>query len=472
MVTAPDQGAQQLRSFANPTIQPTIRVFADGGFLGGGQSSPLPEGPMSGNPIQTAVSQAVDQAITNPVSNFANGGPVQHFQEGGLSSLFSRFADSLKQGGGEPIDIGGREAVISPEVYSQVTRPTYEERRDEAKRNIDSYEPPPPAASPFGRGVQRFFGQDAAGVEESKRQAQEVSDAALAREDALRKREALRSQYEEAVNKNPTSIFDYFGPMSDEELNKKQEARRQAEEAVLRQTRPSVSKFENPYGDNPVRESDERAQIEKMMPPPPASLPPPPPQREERSSISTELNKIREDRKAQSAADRRENALMALMSAGFGMAAGKSRHALSNIAEGGQQGIATFANLEKSRREDDNRRYLADLHERELRMNEPYKQAMTQQAQAQAAYLRAKPGIDQARLAQAARIADNRARLQAEQAVFAHMDKNPAGYLGANGKPDQMKIDAEIALRKKNIEPGILYDILNNGRQTDNSSGE
>lgn len=118
---------------------------------------------------------------------------------------------------------------------------------------------------------------------------------------------------------------------------------------------------------------------------------------EERGSISTELNKIREDRKAQSAADRRENALMALMSAGFGMAAGKSRHALANIAEGGQQGIATFANLEKSRREDDNRRYLADLHERELRMNEPYKQAMTQQAQAQAEYLKTRPASEQQR---------------------------------------------------------------------------
>ena len=87
-------------------------------------------------------------------------------------------------------------------------------------------------------------------------------------------------------------------------------------------------------------------------------------------SISTELAKIKADRNAQSAADRRENALMALMSAGFGMAAGKSRHALQNIAEGGQQGIGTFAQLEKGRREDENRRYLSALHEKEVALRE------------------------------------------------------------------------------------------------------
>lgn len=114
---------------------------------------------------------------------------------------------------------------------------------------------------------------------------------------------------------------------------------------------------------------------------------------ENRGSISTELNKIREDRKAQSSADRRENALMALMSAGFGMAAGKSRHALQNLAEGGQQGIATFANLEKGRREDDNRRYLGELqqrqielHERELKAKEPLYAAQTELAKSTPAY--------------------------------------------------------------------------------------
>jgi len=393
MVTAPDQGAQQLKTFSTQ-IAPTIRSFAEGGYLSDSSS------PMQGqNPLQSSISQAIDQSLYQQPQGYA---------EGGVASMWDNFVKSLRveepnRSGNyrlpdvglrigqqndyrkdagitagnspnyvEPIDIGGREAVISPEVYSEITRPTSEERRAEAKRNIDSYEPPPPAASPFGRGVQRFFGQDAAGVEESKRRAQEVSDAALAREDALRKREALRSQYEEAVNKNPTSIFDYFGPMSDEELNKKQEARRQAEEAVLRQTRPtSVQNFENPYRNDNTSDRFEREQIERMKgPPPPPPVPQERPPVEERSSISTELAKIKAERAAQSAAERRENALMALMSAGFGMAAGKSRHALQNIAEGGQQGIGTFAQLEKGRREDENRRYLSALHEKEVALRE------------------------------------------------------------------------------------------------------
>jgi hypothetical protein len=89
-----------------------------------------------------------------------------------------------------------------------------------------------------------------------------------------------------------------------------------------------------------------------------------------KGEISTHLADIKAQRESQSAADRRENALMALMSAGFGMAAGKSRHALTNIAEGGQQGIGTFAQLEKGRREDENRRYLSALHEKEVDLRE------------------------------------------------------------------------------------------------------
>ena len=80
--------------------------------------------------------------------------------------------------------------------------------------------------------------------------------------------------------------------------------------------------------------------------PPPASAP----------SVSTSLEEIRSRREAKeaalTAAERRENGLLALMQAGFATAAGTSPNALSNIGAGGQAGIAAFANLEKSRRED------------------------------------------------------------------------------------------------------------------------
>jgi hypothetical protein len=74
------------------------------------------------------------------------------------------------------------------------------------------------------------------------------------------------------------------------------------------------------------------------------------------ASISTSLDEIRSRREAKeaalTAAERRENGLLALMQAGFATAAGTSPNALSNIGAGGQAGIAAFANLEKSRRED------------------------------------------------------------------------------------------------------------------------
>jgi hypothetical protein len=56
--------------------------------------------------------------------------------------------------------------------------------------------------------------------------------------------------------------------------------------------------------------------------------------------------------KAERAADRRENALLALMQAGFAMAAGRSPNALSNIGAGGQAGIGAFAAMERASRED------------------------------------------------------------------------------------------------------------------------
>jgi hypothetical protein len=72
--------------------------------------------------------------------------------------------------------------------------------------------------------------------------------------------------------------------------------------------------------------------------------------------VSTSLEEIRSRREAKeaalTAAERRENGLLALMQAGFATAAGTSPNALSNIGAGGQAGIAAFANLEKSRRED------------------------------------------------------------------------------------------------------------------------
>jgi hypothetical protein len=77
---------------------------------------------------------------------------------------------------------------------------------------------------------------------------------------------------------------------------------------------------------------------------------------EEESGISKRLtlriDELKQEREANKA-QRRENQLLALMQAGFQAAAGRSSSALTNIAGGGAAGIATLADLEKTRRAED-----------------------------------------------------------------------------------------------------------------------
>jgi hypothetical protein len=72
----------------------------------------------------------------------------------------------------------------------------------------------------------------------------------------------------------------------------------------------------------------------------------------ERVPATTSLEKLKADREANKA-QRRENQLLALMQAGFAMAAGRSPNALANISAGGASGVATLADLEKGRRAED-----------------------------------------------------------------------------------------------------------------------
>lgn len=71
----------------------------------------------------------------------------------------------------------------------------------------------------------------------------------------------------------------------------------------------------------------------------------------QKGALELTLEGIREER-ARSAEDKRQNALLALMQAGLAMAGGTSPNALTNIAAGGQSGIAAFANMERARREE------------------------------------------------------------------------------------------------------------------------
>jgi hypothetical protein len=80
-----------------------------------------------------------------------------------------------------------------------------------------------------------------------------------------------------------------------------------------------------------------------------ASAPEQPPAERPKGALELTLEGIRAER-ARSAEDKRQNALLALMQAGLAMAGGRSPNAISNIAAGGQAGIAAFAGMEKDRR--------------------------------------------------------------------------------------------------------------------------
>jgi hypothetical protein len=101
-----------------------------------------------------------------------------------------------------------------------------------------------------------------------------------------------------------------------------------------------------------IDDADERTRPQRGTATPPAPPPPAPEEKpREKGALELTLDGIKEER-ARSSEDKKQNALLALMQAGFAMAAGRSPNALSNIGAGGQAGIAAFASLEKSRREE------------------------------------------------------------------------------------------------------------------------
>lgn len=123
-------------------------------------------------------------------------------------------------------------------------------------------------------------------------------------------------------------------------LRKAEDENAQAQAAIRRQA---------------VDDADERTRPQRGT-----ATPPPAERKLEDTSVKTNLDDIKADRRATEAArtsaERRENMLLALMQAGFAMAAGRSPNAISNIGAGGQAGIAAFASMERARREDESLR--------------------------------------------------------------------------------------------------------------------
>jgi len=99
--------------------------------------------------------------------------------------------------------------------------------------------------------------------------------------------------------------------------------------------------------DNAAADAAKKTAADRREPPPDAER-----RIAERVPATTSLEKLKADREANKA-QRKENQLLALMQAGFAMAAGRSPNALANLAAGGASGVATLAGLEKERRAED-----------------------------------------------------------------------------------------------------------------------
>jgi len=102
------------------------------------------------------------------------------------------------------------------------------------------------------------------------------------------------------------------------------------------------------------RDANDRADLTRVSEDRRTQTPPPDAERKapEKGRLTIEIEKLKADREANKA-QRKENQLLALMQAGFAMAAGRSPNALANIAAGGASGVATLADLEKGRRAED-----------------------------------------------------------------------------------------------------------------------
>jgi len=105
----------------------------------------------------------------------------------------------------------------------------------------------------------------------------------------------------------------------------------------------------------------------------PAAPPAKPP-----TDLELQLQSIKA-RREQSDQDKEQNKYLALLSAGLGMMAGTNRNAFANIGAGGQQGVQTYAGLEKARREDEATRRHEDIQMAQLAQQKQI--AMAQLAQ-------------------------------------------------------------------------------------------
>jgi hypothetical protein len=295
--------------------------------LGGGLGS-MPNPDQNAQALRSMFQPTV--AIGGPSQMLEQAQPVQSFQEGGLAQFLPSFMR------------------LSPPSETESARLA---QRDATRRfNIDDAEMiagrGPSAAVP-GPMTTTIPGSTAARAAERRGQPPAgPSPNVLAQDEVLATPEAqsaMRMMEEGRVLRNPDMYRQ--GEATLRRLTEEAYSRRGIESLPEVPSRPTLPSTPAPDVPLPPRRSD---QAPEEPPAAPSASAPAAGEKKPDMSISTVLSDI----KAERAADRRENALLALMQAGFAMAGGRSPNAISNIGAGGQAGIAAFAAMEKARREE------------------------------------------------------------------------------------------------------------------------
>lgn len=344
-MSTPDQNAQALRSMFQPTVslgmptqmlqqeQQPIQSFQEGGF-----ATPL-----------VAQYDWRNQRYQNPPSYAERTDPAQF-----------------------EADRPAREAADAAEKEARAVRYAAEAdryrmlnaQRRQAIDDADALTRYPAPKSQFRRDVESVL-PSLPTEERVRKNMENMARMGEARKKAFEEQQSALEEYRKGSPGSP--VGDYFRSLTPEEAKARAEERAAAAKKLEAEgarigstfTRSMDAVAPRRSGIASVDMSSGMGGGEAYSPEPSRSIASQMPGREapvaaparEKGILELTLEGIKEER-ARTAEDKKQNALLALMQAGFAMAAGRSPNAISNIGAGGQAGIAAFAELEKGRREE------------------------------------------------------------------------------------------------------------------------
>jgi len=356
-VTTPDQNAKALKSMFQPTVslgmptqmlqqeQQPVQSFQEGGF-----ATPL-----------VAQYDFRNRQYQNPPSYAERTDPAQ-FEADRPAREAAAEAERLRA----EARLEEQRARYAPEQARYAAEADryrmLNAQRRQAIDDADALARYPAPKSQFRRDVESVL-PSLPTEERVRKNAEDFARIREARQNALQEQQTALEDYRKG---SPGSTAgDYFRPLTPEQLKARAEERAAAERKLEAEGARIGSTFTRSMDavaaprrgvaslDVARMLENDRAQ-EPRMPTSPAE------RKLEDTSVKTNLDDIKADRRATEAArtsaERRENMLLALMQAGFAMAAGRSPNAISNIGAGGQAGIAAFASMERARREDESLR--------------------------------------------------------------------------------------------------------------------